>query len=346
MADDASRLREQAAKARESAEHAFRCSEYPRVGKSAYNGLAADLERLADFTEQEPPAKTGNRRADRQAMRAWALERRALLCELESSRMACESHDIGRTIPFGQPILVGHHSERRHRRMIERMHNKDRKRYDAYEKAKEYRRRAEAARRNQAIYSADDDAAERYQRKIDEIERYRDMVKAWNKAARKKGATWESCAKASGFTVEYARAKLRIDLGYADARREREGRTEDVGRVVGFPSYTLSNSGAEIRRCKKRIEEIEWKKQAAAKAESAGEKEIAPGVTVTTNAELLKLEIWFPGKPSEEVRTLVKSWGFRWVRSVGCWSRNMGPNADACVKALAELLNKQESEAA
>ena len=46
-------------------------------------------------------------------------------------------------IPFGQPILVGHHSERRHRKTIERAWNAMDKSIEESKKAEEYQRRAE-----------------------------------------------------------------------------------------------------------------------------------------------------------------------------------------------------------
>ena len=49
------------------------------------------------------------------------------------------------SIPFGQPILVGHHSERRHRRDIERMDNGMRKAVSAFKTAEYWQRRAAAA---------------------------------------------------------------------------------------------------------------------------------------------------------------------------------------------------------
>ena len=45
-------------------------------------------------------------------------------------------------IPFGQPILVGHHSESRHRKTIERADNAMRKSIDESDKADDYQRRA------------------------------------------------------------------------------------------------------------------------------------------------------------------------------------------------------------
>lgn len=46
-------------------------------------------------------------------------------------------------IPFGQPILVGHHSERGHRKVIERADNAMRKSIEESDKAEDYKRRAE-----------------------------------------------------------------------------------------------------------------------------------------------------------------------------------------------------------
>ena len=46
-------------------------------------------------------------------------------------------------IPFGQPILVGHHSEKRHRKTIDRAWNNMGKSVAETDKAEEYKRRAE-----------------------------------------------------------------------------------------------------------------------------------------------------------------------------------------------------------
>ena len=46
-------------------------------------------------------------------------------------------------IPFGQPILVGHHSERAHRKVLERADNAMRKGIEESKKADNYRARAE-----------------------------------------------------------------------------------------------------------------------------------------------------------------------------------------------------------
>lgn len=53
------------------------------------------------------------------------------------------SHEISKYIPFGQPILVGHHSEKRHRRDIEKINNYMGKSCEEMEKAEKYKRKSE-----------------------------------------------------------------------------------------------------------------------------------------------------------------------------------------------------------
>ena len=63
------------------------------------------------------------------------------------------SKKMASVIPFGQPILVGHHSEQRDRNYRKKIENKMGKAVESYEYAKELRRRAEAAEKNTAISS-------------------------------------------------------------------------------------------------------------------------------------------------------------------------------------------------
>jgi len=60
------------------------------------------------------------------------------------------SRRIGDMIPLGQPILVGHHSERRHRRDIERIDNAMRRSVDEAKRSDYHADRAEAAEKFQA----------------------------------------------------------------------------------------------------------------------------------------------------------------------------------------------------
>src|SRR5258705_4749573 len=72
-------------------------------------------------------------------------------------------------IPLGQPILVGHHSEKRHRSHLKRIDQHFAKAQEHHEKAEHYRRRVTALESNRAIFSDDPDATENLVDKIDRL---------------------------------------------------------------------------------------------------------------------------------------------------------------------------------
>lgn len=77
--------------------------------------------------------------------RAERLSEAARKAETESTRAYEGVKRISDFIPMGQPILVGHHSERHHRRDIERMDNGMRKSVGLSKKAEYYSDRAQSA---------------------------------------------------------------------------------------------------------------------------------------------------------------------------------------------------------
>ncbi len=122
------------------------------------------------------------RLAKAQRLREWAETR-----ETKAEAASQTSHDAVAGIPLGQPIIVGHHSQRRHERAIERSDNAMSKAVENNRKASEFRSRAaniEAAA-EQAIYSDDADALTRLQARIAELEAKRDAIKARNATFRK-----------------------------------------------------------------------------------------------------------------------------------------------------------------
>ena len=55
----------------------------------------------------------------------------------------------------GQQILVGHHSEKRHRRLIEKANNDIKKSIELSDKSQYYEDKARSAENNNAIYNDD-----------------------------------------------------------------------------------------------------------------------------------------------------------------------------------------------
>lgn len=161
---------------------------------------------------------------------------------------------------------------------------------------------------NRPINSGDPDALERLLDKLAGLERNQELMKACNKAIRQ------------GMSHEDTVSRLQ-ELGLSRQTAEKILIPDYMNRI-GFPSFSLTNNGAEIRRIKGRIEEV----QARAGKETR-EVNIANGVTVTENREENRLQVFFPGKPAPEIIKLMKYHGFKWAPSWGCWQRQLTGNA-------------------
>ncbi len=85
---------------------------------------------------------------ERKEARIDRFEQRAASAQAESAAASHAAHEIMRLIPPGQPILVGHHSERRHRRDLDKIDRNMRKSIEADEKAAYYSSRAASAARS------------------------------------------------------------------------------------------------------------------------------------------------------------------------------------------------------
>ena len=64
---------------------------------------------------------------DRKEARIERLEEKAAKAEEKSMKQYQNMRRISENIPFGQPILVGHHSEKHARKDVERINNHMRK---------------------------------------------------------------------------------------------------------------------------------------------------------------------------------------------------------------------------
>ena len=71
---------------------------------------------------------------ERKEARIDRMEERAAHAQAESTAASHAAHEIMRLIPPGQPILVGHHSERHHRRDLDKIDRNMRKSIEAGEK--------------------------------------------------------------------------------------------------------------------------------------------------------------------------------------------------------------------
>ncbi len=111
--------------------------------------VAVDID-----TTTRPTAEREADRADRLADRADALDAKSTRLATAADVAFGRAKAIGDMIPFGQPILVGHHSERRHRKDITRIDSAMGAGVEAYRESVEAGRRADASRANQTHHES------------------------------------------------------------------------------------------------------------------------------------------------------------------------------------------------
>ena len=213
-------------------------------------------------------------------------------------------------IPPGQPVLVGHHSEKRHRKDLKRIDQHFAKAKQHHDTAEYYRRRAAAVESNRAIFNDDPDAMEKLVDKIERLKECQGAMKRANHLIRK--ADREGLADL-GFSVETI-AKL-----FA----------QDFAGRAGFPNYTLANNSANIRRLEKRLAAIQ-----NAQHDETTEERFTNGVCLVDNVEANRLQIFFPDIPSEEIRRELKRKGFHWSPTVGAWQRHRSNHAMYLAKLI------------
>lgn len=92
--------------------------------------------------------------------------------------------------------------------------------------------------------------------------------------------------------------------------------------ALPYPRFKLSNNLAKIKQAQNRIAEI-------SKIKSSEEKKLEERsyVRVEQNKEEMRLQLFFEGKPSPEVRNLLKHGGYKWSPRNSCWQRQLTYNA-------------------
>ena len=222
-----------------------------------------------------------------------------------------KSRDIVKHIPPGQPILVGHHSEKHHRKLLERA---DAAGFRAIEKenlAKHHRDKAEGLSDylENSIFDDDPDAIERIQQKIAGLEKAHSIMLAVNKVCRNKKL--DDASKISEL----------INLGLTESAAKEAIHPSESWHSVGFDSYVLSNNSANIRRYKERLVSLQKRQERKAAAENSKNgvliQKTAYGYTVT-----------FAEKPEYRIIAALKSAGYYW--SKGSWrgSKELPPEVE------------------
>lgn len=170
-----------------------------------------------------------------------------------------------------------------------------------------------------SIQIDDPNACDKIQNKISGLEKQREDMKAINKLIRayfKNGSS-----EISSENLEEFKNKLRTEFNLDENEIVYLLKPNYSGKITGFARWELQNLGANIKRYKKRIGEVE-------KTNSVSiDHEFSNGIKVTISDDQ-KICIYFGFKPSEEIRNLLKEKSFKFSRNRNnAWVRKFTLNA-------------------
>jgi hypothetical protein len=184
-----------------------------------------------------------------------------------------------------------------------------------------YFKKIQNALTNKTIYSSDDCAIEKLKNKLAEIKEEHEKHIAANAYFRK-----EKTMK--GFETLTDEEAERIDKAIKNSYSWEQ---------QPYASYKLTSETTEMRRIEKRIKDIEAMKQRA-ETEDDDKYETVDGIEVKENAEVMRIQLYFDGKPSEDVRDLLKSNGFRWSPKFGAWQRQLNQHGIYATKQVLQQI--------
>lgn len=262
--------------------------------------------------------------AERKEARINRLHDRASKKGKEGNALINESCSMTKCIPMGQPILVGHHSERGHRKLLERSNNKMRKGCEALDYSDELERRAEAAENNNAIMSDDPEAIRKIKEKMQLIEVAQEKTKKVNVILRKL-KTYENAIKV-------------LDKETDDLSKEiLKGLISQYGYYAIPPErirayyWSTSHNSAERNRLKKRLEVLQKKEENGPMEFTVNDSQ---GNEIKVDEDEGRIRVHFPYKPNDETRSKIKSYpiSMKWSRYATAWVRKIGPGTNEYFK--------------
>jgi hypothetical protein len=228
-------------------------------------------------------------------------------------------------IPLGQPILVGHYSEKRHRRDIKRMRSNMDKSCESANTAKHYEGKIHTLESSHVINSADPDVLVKLEEKLAGLESKHQNMKACNKIIKSKKL------------IDDQKIEELHSIGIHRRLGTELLKPDFCGRI-GYADYQLANSNANMKTVRDRIASIKATLIKAIESPEVAYPEL--GLKVLRNTEVNRLQLVFDGKPDQSVRSLLKSNGFKWAPSQGAWQRDLNNNGThAANRVIGKLKN-------
>lgn len=219
----------------------------------------------------------------------------------------------------GQPILVGHHSEGKARRLQEKIHNNGFAGVENLKMAEHHESKAVGLEiyLDNTIFDDDPDAVEKMESKISALEQRQKNMLAINKICRNKKLD------------DTAKIAQIMELGESEEQAKIILHPEHSWQCVGFAACTLTNNGANIRRCKDRLATLKGVKSLKERAEKS-----SSGIVIDRFWNGEKMRITFSEKPDRETINALKEAGFRWCKC--CWIGDSDKVPQAILEAEAK----------
>ena len=222
--------------------------------------------------------------------RAWAAGR-----ERQAAQAFTRASAIADQIPLGQPILVGHHSERRARRDQDRIHSAMSAGVAASKMATHHEAKAAglADQLERSVFTDDPDAIEVLEQRIARLEEDLARKKQANAAFRTtKGAPGWAAAAGLSERVEATAAEMMRQCPW-----------------IRLP-FDLTNDRATVRRLRQRVEEIQVRQARQQAVEDAG------GTLVTVAGSYALVQ--FAERPDDDTLVALRAAGYTWRQ--GRWA--------------------------
>ena len=169
----------------------------------------------------------------------------------------------------------------------------------------------------QPILSGDEDAIEQLEDKLERLTAEQELMKAVN-AYYRKNKTLVGCEAITPEVAEKLTEAMSSNWHFEDKP---------------YPTWALSNNSANIRNTRSRLENLKKVKE---RGSSETENEF---FKVVENTENMRLQIFFDDKPDAEVRSVLKSNGFKWAPSQEAWQRQLTNNARYALQSVIKELS-------
>lgn len=283
-------------------------SDYKQGSKTAsYRAMCDEVYDLAERVAEAKP---------REAERAWRI------ATAYARRMADNINADSRIGTRCPSILISGGSNFPVRKKEKQVAAWERNQQE-YNDIQKYKDKLQSILHGKEVIRADDeDAIIKLEEKLSELEAMQERMKEVN-AYYKKHKTLEGCPELS----EEARRKL--ETGMSSGWR---------ADSAPYPTFAITNNGANIRTTRKRLEKLREEKS----RETSETRYDDLYLTVRENVEDMRIQLLFDDKPEPEVRDLLKHWAFRWAPSAGAWQRQLTNDGRYAAKQVVTKLKEKE----